>query len=1172
MITRRHIRHFVFYPFSVLTGLVTVTWFVTPFVAEHVLTSYFKEQNQTLSIGALSVDFFPPKMDLQDVSVNNQTQDTFTLERALFKVELWPLFTKTVRISEAQITGLTLNIEQKEKDWIVAGINTAQYKVNESQEEAESETQEKRVEGTTGSSETTQWTVQLPTFSFNESKVNLSRQPDLNATAMEDTFILSSLQLKDVTGRGLHWKGDLALSSGVNHSVFSLNSQFDYTPELSQADIQLEKTHLLIEDFRHFVPTPFHQSSGQLDVEIALQLALQQTDDGMSLNTKNLQVAANASNLTLFIDNNTDNRITSKLTNLTFAAPDLQYNDDKNLSGEGDLSIQSKFTSWIQGDQRLRFDTLKFTAPFSAEKIDKRAAVTSTINVLSDNVYFSQNDQTAKYEQLTLNTPLNIQQNDQALSAVGHLNLQILNSAFQQADQNIQLSSLSLDAPFDIKQNDLDLAVTGSVDLALLDTLFIQAEQKMQLGQLALVTPFAFEQGENTLSATGSLDIKAVQAQLAQAEHALSFDNAALTTPFEVSQNNDGVTATLEETHFNMAALSVAMTDLALQNQALQLDLSQVAFSMDDKQDLTLSLATTLESSGFDIEQANNKATFDRFTLANTLSLQKTGEALSIQNENLDTRLDGLQASQDDKRALLNSAAFTAKTFDVDLQGEQAPAIKGNNLAFSSDALDTFLSPNKRAASWDNADVSGVSFSQQGDEFGLTLEQLNVNNLTVSEPISDTQPSSLPPLSKIGKVFVSHVTADQEGARIKQITLDSFDIKALIGENKQLENLVFVSEESTDALGDTAQNTSEDNNTDTANTTKTDTPTQSATIKAPYYIILDAYDTTGESTVSVQDKSISPMLQRSVEIDTLSLRNLNTRDKQQATVLAFQARNDKYATLSGDVTLWPLADRLTLNSEFVVREAELPPFSSYIASVLGYQIDSGQLDLDLTLNAKEGVLDGQSNIVLREFELGGRKESSSVIKAGAVPLNIAVGILKDSDNNIDLDIPFSGDIDNPEFGWRDFLFLPVRKALYAASSSYLMQTFIPYANVISIAQFAGDQLLKIRVEPLLFEPESGTLSESQDPFLTQLAALMKDKKDSQLKACGITSYRDLGFDTPPTELDNETQARGKALALLRANELKDYLVKADIPSSRVFVCSPEIDLGKNSQPRIELNF
>jgi len=83
---------------------------------------------------------------------------------------------------------------------------------------------------------------------------------------------------------------------------------------------------------------------------------------------------------------------------------------------------------------------------------------------------------------------------------------------------------------------------------------------------------------------------------------------------------------------------------------------------------------------------------------------------------------------------------------------------------------------------------------------------------------------------------------------------------------------------------------------------------------------------------------------------------------------------------------------------------------------------------------------------------------------------------------------------------------------------------------------------------------------------------MKDKEESQLKACGVASYLDLGFEEPPVSIDSATRDAAQDLAQERSNILKDYLVKEGISSSRIFLCSPEVDLSKSSQPRIELNF
>ncbi|MCB5161274.1 DUF748 domain-containing protein [Marinomonas algarum] len=1125
MITRRHFRHFVFYPLSAVTGLVTLTWFVTPFVAKHVLTSYFEEQNQTLTIDTLSVDFFPPRVDVRDVIVTKAGNETFTLEQALFKVELWPLFTKTVRISEANIKGLTLDVTQQENDWIVAGINTAQYNTDATAE----------VEEETGNdaSDSAPWTVQLPAFSFTNSQVNLSRQPDLTAAAQQDTLILSELRLTDIKGQALDWQGDVALSLMVNNTTFALNSTFGYSPEQSQANIRVKDTRLLLSDFAHFIPAPFNQSQGEVDLAVDVDVLLDQSGDVPTFEAKNLTVDTHIRNLDLTIASN--EQVTTKATHLSLAVPSVIFASEHDLTTHGTLAIQSDLTALSLGEQKAHFETLSFDAPFRLKRSAGETSAEATLDLSSTQFAFTQADQNLEYGSLSLKAPVTVEQNDTVLSAIGDLALQIQQVAVRQADQQATFDDISIGAPFDVQQN----------------------------------------QSEETLAASGQLDFSLKKTRLQQADQDVSFGSMTLNSPFNATQDDSRWTAQIDNTHFDIHDLALSMEGLSVKNAFTEIDLSALDMTMAESQDLTLAVTTQLNSQNLEVTQANNTARYTTFSLANTLSAQKAGETMFLDNTAFEIQIENLYADQNQQeRASLAFVELTGDRLTVDIQGEQAPAIQGKKLNFASQGLDTFLTAEKRVASWASAGVSDVTFAQQDSHFDVTLGALAIRDLVVSESlVASESKESLPPLATVGNISVSGVTADQEGAEIKQVTIDSFDIQALINEQKQLENLVFVSSEapvSEDISSE--QTTSEEHVAKEQDTEETATTEQDSAISTPYYIILDAYDTTGASKVALQDRSIRPILQRSVEIDTLSVRNLNTKDKEQATVVAFQARNDKYATLNGDLTLWPLADRLTLDSEFAIREAELPPFSSYISSVLGYQIDSGQLDLDLKLKAEDGVLNGNSNIVLREFELGGRKESSSVIKAGAVPLNIAVGILKDSNNVIDLDIPFSGDIDNPEFGWRDFLLLPVRKALYSASSSYLMQTFIPYANVITIAQFAGDQLLKIRVEPLIFDPESVTLGEAQSPFIEQLSALMKDKKDSQLKACGITSYRDLGFETPPKEVDADTLERGKAMALLRANALKEYLVNHDIPSSRVFVCSPEVDLSKNSQPRIELNF
>ncbi|MGJ8647115.1 MAG: DUF748 domain-containing protein [Marinomonas colpomeniae] len=1007
--TRRRFRNFVFFPFSFLVVLITIIWIATPFIAKHYLTAYFTEHDKTLSIENLSVDFFPPKIDMKNLTLTDQTQSTMSLKHAVFEVRIWPLISRTIHISEAEIDGFNITVAQQENDWIVAGINTAQYINKEDiKTEENSETSDQK--------ESAPWKIELPVFSFTNSRLSLSRQPNLTAPAELDEISLKTLKIKDLSGEGLQWEGDITLSALVNQASLSLNSQFNYSPELINADVTIDKTSLSIESFQHFIPAPFNAGKGQLNLDSRFQFEQKQVNGVVSYELKNLNFSSTIKELNLEL-NDTD-RVTTDTTTLALTKASVHF--------------------------------------FSADKLE----------------------------------------------ASGLLDLQSKQSTFSQSDQTIQFSQLAFALPIDVKRNE------------------------------------------------------------------------------------QGLTTNIENTTLKINDLLAALDNLDVDSKALNIELTDVAFTMDPQEAITASLSSQIQSKVLSVKQAENTANYELFNLSNTLSLTKGKDALSAQNDKLSIDIKGLNALQGDGKSLsLEMAKLTVEQLLADIQlpadnqfepetQQAAPILTGTNINFSSQMLDVKMADNKRMAAWENADINELSFTQQDETFELTLTQLAIIGLTLSEALTTTKDEqALLPLSHIGKITIEDIAANQDGAKINTIVTNSLKVNLMIDAEKRIENLVFVEEKKQAPLTPTLKGSTSPKNTD-AEVIIEGTPDaeQNPAFKAPYYVILNTFDTTGDSGIYVQDNSISPTLQRSLEIDTLSLRNLNTQDKEQATVFELKARNGKYSTLTSDVTIWPLADRLTMKSELVIKEAELPPYSSYIANALGYQINSGQLDLDLKLNSNDGVLDGNSHVLLRKFELGGRRESSSVVSAGAIPLNMAVGILKDSNDNIDLEIPLSGDINNPEFGWTNFMILPVRKALYSVSSSYLMQTFVPYANVISIVQFAGEQLLKVRVEPLIFEAGDNQLNDSQDVFLQQLLALMRDKKDSQLKVCGITSYLDLGYETPPKSLDADTQAIAKTLAQDRSNHLKDYLVEQGITSSRILLCSPEIDLSKSSKPRVVLTF
>ena len=111
----------------------------------------------------------------------------------------------------------------------------------------------------------------------------------------------------------------------------------------------------------------------------------------------------------------------------------------------------------------------------------------------------------------------------------------------------------------------------------------------------------------------------------------------------------------------------------------------------------------------------------------------------------------------------------------------------------------------------------------------------------------------------------------------------------------------------------------------------------------------------------------------------------------------------------------------------------------------------------------------------------------------SMPLNIALGMLMDGDGNLELGVPLSGKTSDPSFGLSSFIALVTQKAAMSAAESYVMKTFVPYANIVSIAKSAGEFLLKVRFEDLPYEINQVTPNVSQQAYLDPFIALMQDK-------------------------------------------------------------------------------
>ncbi len=110
----------------------------------------------------------------------------------------------------------------------------------------------------------------------------------------------------------------------------------------------------------------------------------------------------------------------------------------------------------------------------------------------------------------------------------------------------------------------------------------------------------------------------------------------------------------------------------------------------------------------------------------------------------------------------------------------------------------------------------------------------------------------------------------------------------------------------------------------------------------------------------------------------------------------------------------PFAPRNNTDVNVVFRNIDMVTTSPYTIKFAGYKIAQGTMSLDLRYKVQNSQLEGANQIVIDKLTLGERVDSPDALK---LPIELAIAVLKDSNGRIDLGLPVSGNLDDPQFSW-----------------------------------------------------------------------------------------------------------------------------------------------------------
>ncbi len=189
----------------------------------------------------------------------------------------------------------------------------------------------------------------------------------------------------------------------------------------------------------------------------------------------------------------------------------------------------------------------------------------------------------------------------------------------------------------------------------------------------------------------------------------------------------------------------------------------------------------------------------------------------------------------------------------------------------------------------------------------------------------------------------------------------------------------------------------------------------------------------------------------------------------------------------------PFKTNLFVDLRASLKDFNLSPLTPYSGTYAGYKIEKGSLSFDLKYLIAGKKLDMDNKVVIDQLTLGDRVESPQATK---LPVGLAVTLLRDREGKINLDIPVTGRIDDPEFSaWRIILQVIVNLLTKVATA--------PFALLGSLFG-AGEELSYIE-----FDYGSADLSEQNMKKIETLAKALKEKPDLKLDiAGGVDSERD----------------------------------------------------------------
>ena len=319
--------------------------------------------------------------------------------------------------------------------------------------------------------------------------------------------------------------------------------------------------------------------------------------------------------------------------------------------------------------------------------------------------------------------------------------------------------------------------------------------------------------------------------------------------------------------------------------------------------------------------------------------------------------------------------------------------------------------------------------------------------------------------------------------------------------------------------------------------------------------------------------------------------NLNGKltdiDKKRPSSGEFKGTVGKNGFSQITAKLFPFELKQNTDIKLDFKDIDLINITPYSGQFLGYKIKKGKLNLNLNYSVVDSKLNGSNLINFDTLTLGEKVDSKDAVN---LPLSLAISILSDQNNQINIDLPVEGNLDDPDFKYGGVIWTAVKKLFaditlapfrflgnalglggkdlssidFLAGSSELISSEAPkIADFIKLT--TAKPMMKLSITPTYSEIDvlyfkekkldqkiNQIIASSGKDYITVLNSLVPNAKDKSDKALREEA-------TKAIEVDKEKLVE---LANERANAVKEALIKAGLETGRI-----NINDATSSEPK-----